>query len=166
MRNLPAALIAAIVALTTPSAPAQATSPNELKAAITFNILRYIDFPSASGPLRLCVKRGADGAQELAALGGQRIGARTIVIRGIDAGGNGDCDVVFLGQASASEISAALQRGTIVMGDGPRFVGSGGTVGLIRTGNQIRFEINLRAARETGITISSRLLRLASRVQG
>jgi hypothetical protein len=53
----------------------------------------------------------------------------------------------------------------LLVGDGPGFINGGGMIGLVRFGNQIRFEINARAARQSGVSISSKLMRLAARVQ-
>ena len=41
------------------------------------------------------------------------------------------------------------------------FAEAGGAIGLVKTDEKIRFEINLLAAKEAGVVISSRLLSLA-----
>lgn len=150
-----------------PSAIAQPADPNELKAAITFNIIRYVEFPGkpATQPIQLCVLADADGARQIAALRGQRAGSRTIAVRQIDGSGTNGCDAVYLGQADAGQIARLRQRGTLSLGDGRAFVSGGGMVGLVRTGNQVRFEVNIRSAREAGVVISSKLLRLAARIE-
>ncbi|MCY1669421.1 YfiR family protein [Novosphingobium sp. SL115] len=167
MRSLPKAALAIAATLSTVSAPvvAQVSSPNALKAAIVFNILRYVEFPGkpASQPLVLCGQRGAAGATELAGLNGQRAGNRQVIYRYFDGSSGAGCDAVFLSSGDAAAIARVKQRGALLLGDGSGFASAGGTVGLVRTGAQIRFEINLRTASETGVTISSRLLRLASR---
>lgn len=168
MRILPksALAIAAAVAVAG-GAPAtgQVSNPNALKAAIVFNIMRYVEFPGkpASQPITLCTLRGAAGSGEFAGLNGQRAGNRQVLYRSFDGSSAAGCDAVFIGNGDSADIARVRQRGTLVFGDGGGFTSAGGTVGLVRTGAQIRFEINLRTANETGVTISSHLLRLASR---
>ncbi|QTN43746.1 YfiR family protein [Marinobacter salsuginis] len=59
---------------------------------------------------------------------------------------------------------AARQQGILTVSDLPEFVRKGGMVGYVKQGNVIRFEINLKAATDAGLTINSRLLELAVRV--
>lgn len=167
MRILPKSSLAIAVAAAACAAPAsgQVSNPNALKAAIVFNIMRYVDFPGkpAGQPITLCALRGAAGSGELAGLNGQRAGNRPVLYRSFDGSSAAGCDAVFIGTGDAADIARVRQRGTLIFGDGGGFASAGGTVGLVRTGAQIRFEINLRTATESGVTISSRLLRLASR---
>lgn len=162
-----AALAAAISLTSAPSIGAAESSPNQLKAAIVFNIIRFVEFaPGDVGTtLNLCASRKASGLRELSALNGQRVGNRRIAYRTIDAGRFADCNVIYLGSASTSEISQASGTGVLVIGDGSSFIGNGGAVGLVRMGNQLRFEMNTRTARTSKVKISSKLLRLAARVQ-
>ncbi|MFM6852535.1 MAG: YfiR family protein [Sphingopyxis sp.] len=162
------AAVAALLAVAPPAAHAQASAANQLRAAIVYNIIRFVDFGAADGaaPLTLCVARGATGARELAGLHGQRAGARTIAHRAV---GNGapttGCSIVYLGAGTPADIAQARQRGVLVIGEGTGFIGAGGIIGLVRMGNQTRFEVNMRAARQAQLSISSNLLRLAARVE-
>lgn len=180
MRMLPKALLASLIPLAaaaavmgaagTSPAHAQNAGSGQLKAAIIFNIIRFVDFaPDGDTALAVCVARSAAAPRdltlrELASLGGQRVGNRTITLRAIDPANPGGCDVVYLGSA-AGDLARVRQRGVLVIGDGAGFVGSGGTIGLVQTGSQVRFEVNVRAAREARLEISSKLLRLAARIQ-
>ncbi len=159
--------LAAAAALATGIGPAEAQSPasGQLKTAIIFNIIRFVDFaPEGDATLSVCLLRNASAPRELGSLNGQRVGNRTIAVRAIDAASAGGCDVVYLGTV-INDLPRVRQRGVLVIGEGPGFVGAGGTIGLVQTGSQIRFEINVRAAREARLAISSKLLRLASRIQ-
>lgn len=153
--------------LASPAAHSQPADPDDLRAAITFNIIRYVEFPGkpATQPIQLCLLADAKGARQMAGLRGQRAGSRTIALRQIDGSNAEGCDAIYMGQADPSQIARLRQRGTLTIGDGRSFLNGGGMVGLVRTGNQIRFEVNIRSAREAGVVISSRLLRLAARIQ-
>ncbi|MED5547034.1 MAG: YfiR family protein [Pseudomonadota bacterium] len=141
--------------------------PNALKAAITLNLIRYIDIPDerGDGTIRLCVRRDLSAASQMARLNGRRLEKRTIAYRSIDDGAATGCDVVMLGEVGRSEVQRYRQKGRVIIGEGAGILDTGATIGLLRTGNQVRFEINLKAAREAGVTISSKILRLAARVQ-
>lgn len=160
----PIAAAATLIAGTSP-AEAQSAGSGQLKAAIIFNIIRFVDFaPDGDATLSVCVSRSASAPRELSSLAGQRVGNRTIALRAIDVANPAGCDVVYLG-AVAGDLARVRQRGVLVIGDGSAFVGAGGTIGLVQTGSQVRFEVNVRAAREARLEISSKLLRLAARVQ-
>lgn len=150
-----------------PAAQAQVATSDDLKAALVFNILRYVDFPPARAarPMALCVDRRSSGAGAMAALGGRSLGTRPIALRMVDGAPDRACDVLVTGPASAAELARLRQAGTLVIGDGGDFTANGGAIGLVKSGPQIRFDVNLPASREAGVTISSRLLRLAARVR-
>ncbi|MET1756366.1 YfiR family protein [Novosphingobium sp. RD2P27] len=163
--TLLALLLAASASFTAARAATNNNSPNDLRAAIVYNIVRFVDFPGSGNRLEMCVARNADGASQMLALRGQRVGNRSISVRMVDSASVGGCDVFYLGHASAAETARARSHGVLLVGDTPSFINSGGTVGLVRMGKQIRFEINARNAQHAGLTISSKLLRLAARVE-
>lgn len=161
------AIIASLALCQIPAAHAQSSQSGELKAAIIYNILRFVEFPpgSVGNSLQLCVKRGVAGGDQLSLLQGKSAGVRRISVRSIDSGRGADnCNVVYLGRADASEIARSRGVGVLTIGDGAGFLKSGGTVGLVTTGKQTRFEVSMSAAKQSGLSISSKLLRLASRV--
>lgn len=73
--------------------------------------------------------------------------------------------LVFIGCDNPDNIRKALKKvkgkAVLTVGDQPGFAHSGGVIGFIRKDQKIRFEINVRAAREIGVEFSSRLLGLA-----
>ena len=73
--------------------------------------------------------------------------------------------MVFLGQTGADSLKASLSQSraahVLTVSDQPDFAASGGMIGMIRLDNRLQFEINVGAAREAGLRVSSNLLRLA-----
>jgi hypothetical protein len=55
---------------------------------------------------------------------------------------------------------------TLTVGDYPEFLNEGGVVYLRMVGGRVRFEVNVAAARRSGLHLSSQLLRLAMAVHG
>ena len=144
---------------------AQSSDPNQLRAAIVFNVLRFIEFPaSKDGTLEFCIAPGTDEAAALRSFSGRRAGSRLVAVRTLRSGSYAGCDVVYLGSSDRNEIERASARGRLLIGNGRNFIDNGGTVGLVQSGGQVRFQLNLRAASESQLAISSRLIRLASRV--
>ena len=52
----------------------------------------------------------------------------------------------------------------LTVGDGAEFLSRGAAVTFVREGDRVRFDVNLTEAQRAGLTISSRLLRVARRV--
>ncbi|NRD89348.1 hypothetical protein C8024_07655 [Sphingopyxis sp. BSNA05] len=148
---------------------AQSSRSNGLKAAIIYNVLRFVSFPegSNSGSLNLCVVRRMSATREVAALNRKLVGKRPIEVRYIDPGVSdlSGCHVAYVGSGTPAQIGRIRQRGLLLIGDDHDFIRAGGAIGLVKFGNQIRFEVNAGSARQSGIAISSKLLRLASRVK-
>jgi len=153
----------AAVALMGQGAPAWAgPSSNSVKAAMIYNIVRFMALPDPKPKVRLCLRRGDDLTPDLNALSGEPVGAGLLEI--VPVGAIADmargCDILYLGTNPAIPLS----RGQISIGEGSRFVDDGGTVGLVNFGGQLRFAINARVASHGGVRVSSQLMRLAARV--
>ena len=77
-----------------------------------------------------------------------------------------NCQVLFVSRSEESrleEIAAVLKgRNILMVGDGERFAYRGGMIQFVTEANKIRLRINLDAARAANLTISSKLLRLAT----
>ncbi len=59
-------------------------------------------------------------------------------------------------------IERLRNRGVLTVGETDSFAKQRGMVGLVKKGNQIQIQINLEAARDAGIKISSRLMSVAT----
>jgi hypothetical protein len=164
LRAIGVSLALGCATIATPTA-AQSSDVNQLRAAIVFNVLRFIDFPGEQGgPIEFCVASDSGEGAALRSFSGRRAGSRTVSVRTVRAGAYSGCDAVYLDSGDRDQIQRAKARGRIVIGNGRNFIDNGGTVGLVQSGGQVRFQLNLGSASESQIAISSRLIRLASRV--
>lgn len=79
------------------------------------------------------------------------------------------CQIVYVSQSASEDLAGALRRvsrkSVLTVGNVASFAERGGIINLLRTGNRIRFEINVEAARLSGLKFSSKLLRLAKIIQ-
>ena len=80
------------------------------------------------------------------------------------------CHLLFISGGEYQRLGEILDvyggRAVLTIGDGEKFARKGAHVGLYRKGGHLRFEINLEAARKSGLVVSSKLLRLAAAVYG
>ncbi len=138
----------------------------QMKAAMVYNFARFAAWPpnrfsGPSAPVVLCVTPAHPLAEALAQLEGQPVGARRLDVRLTASAGPGCHMAVVDSGASAAQIERLQQQGVMTISDG----WSTGVVALITVGRQTRFQIDTRAARQAGVSLSSQLLRLAVAVK-
>ena len=162
--KLTGAITAALLLLiaTTPAMGAEKTS---IKAAMVYNILRFISFPDGGDRMRLCVVSSDSIADDLRALSGRTVGSaklEVVLVRSAkDMGAS--CHVMYLEETGPAE-AGVPGRNQVLIGDAKSFAERGGTVGLINFGGQVRFVINDRIAKRSGIRFSAQLMQLAAKV--
>jgi hypothetical protein len=145
------------------------------KAALTFNFARYTEWSSAAvaaspDVLRACVVGNNALLRAFHGINGRRVGERQIrvsALRKLDQPRG--CDLIFINIRDRSKISLLLEHARnlpiLTIGEIGGFCDYGGIINLYRAGNKLRFEINLTAANQAKLEISSRLLRLAKIVE-
>lgn len=144
-----------------------------LKAAYLYNFGTYIEWPESAfvdstSPLVLGILGQNSFGNELDQLVRRRIGSRPITVRHFsDATDISECHILFIA-ASVSERQLtdafAKVRGLPILcvGETPGFARAGGDIGFFVQQNKLRFEINIHAARQQGLKISSKLLGVAT----
>jgi len=170
---VPAALLLLSVMMAAVAAEDDVSSRDHLmKAATIYKFAHYIHWPedrggqSGKGALSICLLGGDlyDGA--LAAL--QDTGS--VVVRQVDGISHlPGCDILVIGtseQARLEQVLEELQGHSIVtVSEIDRFTDRGGMIRLYDKNNRIRFDINLRAAREAELRFDLRLVRLSVTVR-
>jgi hypothetical protein len=75
------------------------------------------------------------------------------------------CHLLFFSFGEKEMVKKALQKinnkNILTVGEAEGFAQTGGMIGFVQEQNKIRFEINRAAAANAGLTISSKLLKLA-----
>lgn len=147
------------------------SAENAVKAAFIFNFVKFIEWPPDAfsqddADLTICIW-GTDTLKgALAPLAGKSVNHRQIQLRHLSRKTSvTGCHIVYVSRDESGRLKQALNRVSgrhiLTIGDTPQFASRGGTINLFKAKDRIRFEINLDAARESGLTISSRLLSLA-----
>jgi len=137
----------------------------QAKAVFLYNFAKFVEWPAGTlpGPLTICIAgRNPLGTFLDETIQGETVGGRPIVTRIIlepEAG----CHVMFVpdGAAATAYLRATRNTPTLTVGETPRFLGLGGIISFFVDNGKVRFEINPKAAEQSQLRISSRLLQLA-----
>lgn len=97
---------------------------------------------------------------------GERIQGHTIEIKRYSSVEEiGICHVLFIHKSEAHHVESILNklggRNILTVSDIPDFTLKGGMIKTYVADDKVRFEVNMRAAEKTGLTLSSKLLRIA-----
>ena len=143
----------------------------EVKAAFLLNFARLVQWPASARPAEqepLVVSvLGSDAALRAItrSVGDTRIGAHRVSVRRIsDAEELPGSHIVFVGRGAdgLDEVLAeARKHAVLAVGESRGFARRGGVINFFTEDNKLRFEVNPEAARNAGLEISARLLRLA-----
>lgn len=163
--------------LAMPPAGAQATTPEAVvKAAFVFNFLRFTEWPARrfaarDAPLSLCIwSADARVSESLRTLAGRSVDDRRVQVADIERADElGRCHAVFIADAAARGPASAWQRraeslDVLTMGDADGFAAAGGMIGLVFDGTRMRFEINDRAVKRSGLKLASQLYQMGRSV--
>ena len=158
---------------TVAAAPNDSFSEADVRAVYLFNFAVFVHWPpesfeSASSPFRYCTvgSQALRASLELA-LAGEKVGGRSLEL--IDAGDPvtwRHCHLFYLANATPAATAQLLARvrgsAVLTVGDSEAFVESGGMIALVRRGARLKTYINRDALADTGLQVSSKLLRLAT----
>jgi hypothetical protein len=152
------------------------SAEQQLKAAFVSKFPQFTEWPESTlngrQQIELCVAIPNPFGTSLRELTeGERLGSRPLVVRTVDSPGDLDgCQLLFLPTGPPGErkilLDRARTRPILTVGDAPTFIEEGGMVALRMVDGRVRFEINVDAANQVGLRLSSQLLRLALSVRG
>lgn len=170
------ALLLALAQLSPPARAQEAYREYDVKAAFLYNFVKFVEWPAGAfrddrSPIEICVY-GTDpfGESLDGVVKGETVGGRGLVIRRPAhlAGGAGfeGCHVLFIAGSErerASEVLAVVAgRPVLTVADSDGFLRAGGMINFVLDEGRVRFRINEAPAERVHLTISSKLLRLAT----
>jgi hypothetical protein len=170
------AIVALTLASMAPAARARAaTLEYPVKAAFLYKFAPFVEWPprafeSSTAPLTLCIV-GFDpfGATLDQAIDGQRVGAHPVIARRLETIGAGSgCHIAYIGGSRAQPVADGLAAlaGSPVLTVTDQSMGSArGAVHFVIKDNRVRFHIDDAEAAAHGVSISSKLMRLALSVR-
>ena len=173
--GLCASLLTVFVCGASPAGQA-AGAEHQLKAAFVSKFPQFTEWPESilngRQQIELCVAIPNPFGTSLRELTeGERLGSRPLVVRTVDSPGDLEgCQLLFLPAGPPSERKSLLDRARtlpiLTVSDAPTFIAEGGMVALRMLDGRVRFEINVNAATQVGLRLSSQLLQLALNVRG
>ena len=164
----------------TSTAAAQAVDPPDaseylIKAGFIYNFAKFVEWPSTAfsqpdSPIMIGVL-GTDpfGSVLDHLVEDKKIGPRGFVVKrykwGKDLKDLKECKILFVSASEKAHIDEIVQavKGLpiLMVGETPGFAERGGIIRFTLEDNRVRFEINVDAAHQADLNISSRLLTLA-----
>jgi len=164
----------------TSTAAAQAVDPPDaseylIKAGFIYNFAKFVEWPSTAfsqpdSPIMIGVL-GTDpfGSVLDRLVEDKKIGPRGFVVKrykwGKDLKDLKECKILFVSASEKAHIDEIVQavKGLpiLMVGETPGFAERGGIIRFTLEDNRVRFEINVEAAHQADLNISSRLLTLA-----
>lgn len=145
-----------------------------IKAAFLYNFVKFIQWPESAfidpeSPVFICILGEEPLMEALQNLTAKTVRGRRIVISHIkNIRSFKECHILFVAESKKSRIKHTISKfkgsPVLTVSDMDDFVKAGGMIGMVRVENKIRFQINLVSAQDSGLTISSQLLKLAINV--
>jgi len=171
-------LVPLLLAAALPAAPGpargQAAAEYEVKAAFLYNFIQFVDWPEAAfydgrSSFRVCVLGDDPFGDSLKTVVKEEVAGRKLTLWRVKAMNDpAGCQLLFVSPSERQRLPQILAavRGAPVLtvGDTEGFLEKGGIINFVGEGARVRFEINQDMAKQSGLRISSKLLRLATRV--
>jgi hypothetical protein len=172
--------LASIFFLICSAAISQASSDEaaeyQVKALFLYNFANFVEWPesafeSKEAPIRLCLYGSVPFGDFLDEVNGTLIGDRKLSIKrteSLDEIKNG-CQILFVGNDKKVILPTFWNKikyhFVLSIGEEEGFASNGGIINIMRTTDQVQFEVNINNAITNGIFISSDLLSLARKIQ-
>lgn len=154
-----------------PTAQASSSREYAIKAVFLYNFAKFVKWPSQSfenstTPIILCILGKDPFGRLLKPIKDKTVKGKKIIVKyspKID--GMEKCHVLFVGESEDKQLVRILAKvrdwNVLTVSDIENFSQRGGIIGLTRKEDKIHFEINIDASKRAGLSISSRLLKIA-----
>ncbi len=164
-----------LAALLGEAPPARAQEAGQVKAAILYNFAKFVEWPPGTfaderAPILLCYFPQDPMGAALETLQGKVVQGRRLEVRKSRSPEDlKRCQIFFAGPSEESalpQVLGALRRSPVltITDEVDNFAKMGGIINLIPVEGKIRFEICLPNATQSGLKISSQLLKLAKTI--
>lgn len=160
-------LLAGAFILGSMSANAIAAGPSEydVKAAFLYNFPKFIELPGDT-TVTLCIIGDDPFEDAINALeGSMTAGKRLVVKRVSSVEAIPACQILFISSSEHNQLEPIMKysrtKQMLTVGDTPGYVQQGVVINFYMENNKVKIEINVDAAEQRKLKISSRLLSLA-----
>lgn len=157
--------------ISVPQASAQDSALEfRVKAAFIYNFIAFTQWPNEiDQTIHLCIYGRDPFGIEVDKLESKSVHGRNIKVKRInEPRAVKDCQVVFFSTSAINEIARIVNgiqnQPTLTLADNPQGIAQGVIINMSLANEKVVFEINLGVARRSGLNLSSKLLRLAVKV--
>jgi hypothetical protein len=149
-----------------------AATPAQVEAVFLFNFTQFVEWPpqafaDPASPIIIGVL-GSDpfGATLDEVVRGEVVNGRPLVVhRAQRVEELKDCQILFLSRSERAHLAPVLAtlkgRNVLTVSDLGEFANEGGMICFVLVDNKVRLRVNLEATKAAGLTLSSKLLRVA-----
>ena len=169
-----AAICAAVLAAVAAADQRTPTAEDDIKAAFLFNFTQFVEWPGAAlggaEPFRICVvadpafAAAVDRTVRGESVGGHPIARTTLAWPDAARG----CQILFVGRQEGERLdrwmAAVKGAPVLVVGESRAAFERGAHINFVVEDNRVKFDVNKDGATRAGLTISSKLLRVARNV--
>lgn len=157
-------LFACLIALPG-SLAGSAYDENQVKAAFLYNFPKFVELPG-SDTLTLCLVGDDSLGDAVSALDGQVSAGKRFVVKHADSLGEiPSCQILFISSSEKERLEPimkyARKKPILTVGDTSGYPAQGVIVNFYLENSRVKIEINLDAAEQAKLKISSKLLKLA-----
>ncbi len=148
----------------------------QVKAAYLYNFGKFVRWRVApagnSNLFEICViGRNPFGSVLEATVAGEKIDGKSVVVTNLSSSqDNARCKLLYVSSTEEKQLSAILgmakRTQALTVSDIPGFAKRGGMIEFVTQEDRIRFEVNLAPIDAAGLSVSSELLKVATKVLG
>jgi len=172
---MPVFILVLVLLLQAPTMASDGTNNTQdlIRAAMVYNFCKFVEWPNAEEPEQLVLGVMSDGfsTPDFSSIDGKTVRDLRLEVRTISSRSDlAECNLLFIAEAQGMTLQDAFAESknesilTISEIDG--FCSQGGIIQMVPRRGKMRFFINREAADESGLTLSSQLLKMARIVEG
>jgi hypothetical protein len=156
---------------------AQRPTEYEVKAAFLYNFAKFVEWPtsyftdSSEAVVIGILGKYPFGSDLEKTIQGKTVRGRRLIIKRFNRLQTyQDCHILFISSSEDRYLKFIFDklknRPVLSIGEMDGFLENGGIINFMMQENKVRFQINIDAARDAGLKISSRLIRVSINVEG
>lgn len=164
-------LLALCVSLPALSQPAVVATPSDVEAAYLYNFEKFVSWPSDAAPdpapFAICILGDDSFGESLNSLiADESHQGRKLIIRRLPSPATAnDCQILFIGPSEenrlAKDLAALQKKPVLTVSTLSGFLEHGGMIQFLLQNRKVRFAVNLPAAEQSSLVLSSQLLKVA-----
>jgi hypothetical protein len=171
MKVIPKSLMLVILSVLLRNANAENNQEYAVRAGLTANFARFTSWPNDVGKdITLCLAGDPALEEAFLSLSGKAIGDKTLQIRYLSRFNNlAECQLLYISELDKNKLLFLFNEikslPILTLGENDFFIKNGGMVSIQIIDGKVSLSINLKATKKSSLSISARVLKLATVIQ-